>query len=572
MSHLLQVKNLSFSRNSKSLFADLNFAVNQQDRIGLVGHNGCGKSSLLQLLADQEEPDDGRIQKHRGLKWSFVEQFLPGKIAEETLLNAVVRRLPKVCQASEQYRAETLLSGLGFGPDQFHMPLAKLSGGQQNLALLARALITDPELLLMDEPGNHMDNQAMEMFKSYLKQTRSFALLMIAHDRDLLDSCTTKTWFIRDRRLYEFASAYSNAKQALAMQDAQSQKRRSDEEKEISRIRASAKRLAVWGKVHDNEDFSRKAKSMDRRADRLEAEKTFVSMGSGLQLSVDADRLNSKSMITLEGVSVDLPNGRNLVNCDYLMIRPGERVALLGKNGLGKSTTLRQLLSEYHEPGNSGIRFNPQARLFYYDQELSQLDQPLGRFDWLRQRVDNEDREVKQVLIQSGVRYRDFTQQVNTLSGGEKARMMFILMQLRRPNLAILDEPTNHIDLEGREQLEQQLVASGMTLLVTSHDRAFIEKVANRWLWIERRELQEIYDLDTFYHSLQPMPESNEVRPKQLSQPELIDSEGSLLERIEELEKLVREDKARKPKFQKPEKQRLWCEELESLWQQLEAM
>jgi ABC-type multidrug transport system ATPase subunit len=221
--------------------------------------------------------------------------------------------------------------------------------------------------------------------------------------------------------------------------------------------------------------------------------------------------------------------------------------------------------------------------LGFYDQELREFDPPVGRFDWLRSRVDGHNERITQVLLQSGVAYVDFNQPVNGLSGGERARMMFMLFRLRQPNFLILDEPTNHIDLEGREQLEQQLITSGATLLVTGHDRRFIERVANRWWWINNGVLEELHDPQRFYDtvftdtSATPVttPAGNSIAsqgvPSRRSAP-APSTDDILLQRIDELETLLAQDKARKAKFQKPALQWQWQAELDRLWAKLNEL
>jgi len=216
------------------------------------------------------------------------------------------------------------------------------------------------------------------------------------------------------------------------------------------------------------------------------------------------------------------------------------------------------------------IRFNPNISCVYYDQELTQLDTDQPRFDWLRDHIEGPDEQIKRVLIQAGIEYREFDQRVSRLSGGQKARMMFMLMRLKKPNLLVLDEPTNHIDLEGREQLEDELVSSGTTMLITSHDRVFLENVCTRFWWLHQGRIREIYQLSDFYdHLLDAEGNEASVQAEQTlsQQSDNIDT----LDRIQELEELLAADRQRKPKFQKPERQHEWQRELDKLWQQLDS-
>jgi ATPase subunit of ABC transporter with duplicated ATPase domains len=583
MSVVLRLSNLTFSRRSQPLFDNLTFTIRHGDRIGLVGHNGSGKSTLLSLIVGVEQPDQGEIWMPRGLRLGVVEQFVPQSLLEQTLEQAVLDVLPEERHRTDLYRVQALLESLGFRSEQGRLGIEALSGGEQNLALLARALVGEPDLLLMDEPGNHMDVVALARLQHFLSAQCPYAFLLISHDRELLDSTCNRTVFLRDKTLYSFALPYEKARTALADHDAQACHHRQVEAREIKRLQASARRLAEWGKVYDNEDLARKAKSMQKRIERLQDEQTFVSKGSGLDLQLASETLRAGSMLVLENLQVFTPDRqRQLVTSRFLHIKPGERVALLGKNGVGKSTTLNLVLDAFATP-HQAIRFNPNVQLGFYDQELREFSQGVGRFEWLRSRVDGHNERITQVLLQSGVAYVDFNQPVNRLSGGERARMMFMLFRLRQPNLLILDEPTNHIDLEGREQLEQQLLTSGATLLITGHDRRFIERVAHRWWWINNGVLEELHDPQRFYDTVCPRTSATPVTspsgdrvaspgvPSRRRAPAQ-STDDALLQRIDELETLLAQHKARKAKFQKPALQRQWQAELDRLWAQLSEL
>ena len=570
---LVNIINISYQAGTKKLFEDLSFSIEAGDRIGLVGHNGCGKSSLLSLLLGVHSPDDGRVQIQRGLKIGSVEQFVPEAIAGLAAIGALVDSLNDEERITRRFEAETLLYSLGFDEWQFSQPLEALSGGQKSLVLFARALIKQPELILLDEPGNHMDVSAMASLKAFLTGHQVPAFLMISHDRDLLDSVTNRTLWLRDERCYSFQLPYSQSRLALTEQDEAAAKARATEEKQIDKLKASAKRLATWGKVYDNEDLARKAKSMEKRVDKLEANKTFVTQGTGLALKVDADLLRSKQVFAFESESIESPDHRLLYKIPELVFRPGDRIALLGVNGSGKSSCIKHLLTHYKEDvgQQTTTRFNPNVRIGYFDQELEQFDQSLGIFDWVLVHCRAREEEVKQTLIQWGFAYRDHFRKVNFLSGGERARLLLLTFQLDQPNLLIMDEPTNHIDLQGKEQLEQELLIDGVSLLFTSHDRHFLEQVATRYWFIDRGELREIYDLNVFYDSLSSMDIKKPLTgfEKELTTEYSLPHEEEILERICKLEQLLAEDKNRKPKFQKAKKQQQWQRELDDLVGQL---
>lgn len=577
---LISLFDVSYQAGTKSLFSQLSVSIEAGDRIGLVGHNGSGKSTLLALMAGDLEPDDGRVQVQRGLVIGRVEQFLPSELNHCSLQDAVIDVLPTTRQLNEGYRVEYILSELGFNESQWALPMASLSGGQKNLALFARAVLLEPELLLLDEPGNHMDSTAMWHLKRYLQKPNVPGIIMISHDRDLLDSVTQRTLWLRDERIYSFNGSYSIAKARLAEQDEAAEKARKAEEQQIDKLQRSAKRLAHWGKVYDNEGLARKAKNMEKRIDRLESEKTFVTSGSGLSLDIDAELLKARQLFILENERVTAPDGAELFQVEELLFRPGDRIALLGVNGAGKSSAIRRLIETHQRPSDqqSTTRFNPNVHIGYFDQELERFESEQSIQYWVREQTSAGDEDIRQSLIHWGFPYLDHSRSVRVLSGGEKARLLLMTFQLDQPNLLIMDEPTNHIDLQGKEALEANLMQPGLSLLFTSHDRRFIERVATRFWWIHRGQLIEIQDLnqyedafDTSVHVGSSQRETDSDAPRNTGPDSHVDDPDRLLERMIELEQLLADDQTRKPKFQKPERQKQWQEELARLMARLEG-
>lgn len=588
MSTLLTCHQLTHSVGTKTLFRDISLAVAGGDRIGLSGHNGCGKSTLLGLLAGSVPPEAGEIARRQGLRLAMVEQFLPPEVGGQSLRAAVLAQIPAGEREAEGFRADVVLGSLGFHGEQLDLAVGDLSGGQLNRLMLARALVGEPDLLLLDEPSNHMDLATLALLERYLGEEIGCAFLLVSHDRALLDAVTNRTLILRDERLYAFDLPYSAAREALAEMDIAAAATRADEEKKIAALKASARRLAVWGRVYDNEKLARKAKSMEKRLARLEQARTFVSRGSGLSLTLDSRGMRSNRMLRIGDLTVT-PRGAPevpLFHIDELVIRPGDRVALLGANGCGKTSLLSAVVAGSADGTRPEIRFSPQAELGYYDQELKEVESRGGgltMLDFLRATTTAQETGIRNGLINAGFAYLDHERPVSALSGGERARLMFLRLRLNRPNFLIMDEPTNHIDIDGREELEAQLAEADATLLMTSHDRRFIDNVATRFLLVAEGRLREIADPEPFYESsLAGGAEASGSSSRREGDagppldPDLEPAPGAadeeaVLERIVELETLLAADEARKAKFQKPKLQAAWRAELAVLMRRLDG-
>ena len=572
MTTLVQGHRISHAMGTKQLFNHLDISINSKDRIGLVGHNGSGKSTLLSILNGSKTPDEGDLSYNSALKLETVEQFIDDSLLPLTLVDALGIKLAADERAYSEYKLPKLLHELGFTEDEHEFCVNDLSGGQQNRLMFARALISEPNLILFDEPTNHLDLATLVQFENLLNSL-DIAFLLISHDRQFLDSVTNKTIFLRDQSSYSFAQPYSSAKAKLDKQDEAAALRLKEEEKNIKSLKASAKRLADWGKVYDNEKLARKAKTMEKRIEKLEEAKTFVTKGSALNLTLDVSLSHANRMLQLENRFIKSPGDHptDLFFVEDFFIRPGDRVALLGHNGVGKTTLIKLITDTFDaNPQSELVKFNPQCDLGYYDQELEILDPAWSLVEALRHCCDRTEGEYKTSLIKAGFPYLDMEKQVNVLSGGEKARLMFLIIKLNEPNFLILDEPTNHIDIQGKEQLEKQLLDNNATLLITSHDRRFVDNIADRYVLIENGLLRELNDPTAFYKQ-----NVSRKRERQLSSSDKhisnadAESEDQMLQRIIELESLLTNDRARKPKFQKIANQEKWLAELNTLNSQL---
>ena len=574
MTTLIQGHRISHSLGTKQLFENLDINIDSRDRIGLVGHNGSGKSTLLSILNGCETPDEGDLSFNTALKLETVEQFIDESLLSLTLVNALGKKLPAEERAYSEYKLPKLLKELGFTEDEYDFQVKDLSGGQQNRLMFARALISEPNLILFDEPTNHLDLATLVQFENLLNQL-DLGFLLISHDRQFLDSVTNRTIFLRDQRTYSFSMPYTKAKSRLDEQDEAAALRLKEEEKNIKSLKASAKRLAEWGKVYDNEKLARKAKTMEKRIEKLEETKTFVSKGSALNLTLDVTLSHANRMLQIENRKITSPGSKpiELFYIEDFFIRPGDRVALLGHNGVGKTTLIKQITSTFEStPESELIKFNPQCDLGYYDQEMDILEPQWSLVEALRHCCNKTENEYKTSLIKAGFPYLDMDKQVKVLSGGEKARLMFLIIKLNQPNFLILDEPTNHIDIQGKEQLEKQLLEHNATLLITSHDRRFVDNIADRYVLIENGELRELNDPKSFYTQSISQKRTRSVSPTDpvlVDADEKINSEDQILQRIVELEQLLADDRSRKPKFQKPANQQKWETEIANLNSQL---
>ncbi|EOC0553620.1 ABC-F family ATP-binding cassette domain-containing protein [Cronobacter sakazakii] len=567
MSTLLTAHSLRIDSPFGPVLNALSFTLKKGDRIGLIGHNGCGKSTLLKALDGTIAPAEGVVTRAARCLLARVEQHLPDELHQQTLLDALLARLPEAGRESSAWRAQALLANMGFAEAAWSLTAGSLSGGQHTRLLLARALIFSPDLLLLDEPGNHLDLPTMLWLEQFLARWNG-SFILVSHDSALLDSVTNRTWILRDGQLQAFDLPCTQARAALAARDESDALRYKAEQKEIDRVTASAKRLATWGQVYDNEDLARKAKQMEKQVARLKEEQTELAQSSRWRLTLSGDALAADRLLELENLAVSAaPDAPTLFTLPLARLKSGDRVALLGHNGCGKSSLLRLLWRQW-QTGETvpGVTFHPRVSLGYYDQSLHQLPDNATLLEALEPFAP-ELQPRKLALISAGFPWARHGQRVDTLSGGERSRLLFVGLSLARYSLLMLDEPTNHLDMEGKEALAQTLQTFEGGLLLVTHDRTLMEASCNRFWLVEDGGLSEWHNMEALMARLRAAPtqEAENEAPAALAAPPDEHSDAHLLERLIELETRLNADLERKPRHQKPSLQAEWRKEIAHL-------
>ncbi|KAA8673458.1 ABC-F family ATP-binding cassette domain-containing protein [Pantoea dispersa] len=570
MSTLLSAHAVGFDIAFGPLFHSLDFSLKKGDRIGLIGDNGSGKSTLLKILSGELAASHGSVTPASHCLLARIEQHLPETLLEASLLDGVIARLPAAQRSSERWRAEALLHTLGFSTAQQSQTAATLSGGQHMRLLLARALILQPDLLLLDEPGNHLDLPTLLWLENFLIGWQG-SFVLVSHDSALLDRVTNCSAILRDRTLHVFRLPCTAAREALAQQDEADAQRHQAQQQEIARVESSAKRLAIWGRTYDNEGLARKAKQMEKRIDWLKDAQTTLSAGSPWQLQLQGEALQADRVLALPPMSIQPAAGAPpLFSLPALQVKSGDRIAIVGHNGCGKSSLLRQLWHSWQQ-GDSTL-FHPRARVGYYDQSLQQLrdDQTLSAA--LHGFAALSDEQCKMALISAGFPWLRHQQKVASLSGGERSRLLFVGLTLARYSLLLLDEPTNHLDMTGKEELAQALQQFAGAVLLVSHDRSLIASSCNRFWLIEQQQLSEWHDWPQVTARLATAHVPVDYPLAAAAVDDRPGDEDALLQALLVLEEKLQQDEARKAKHQKPAQQQQWRREIAQLKQQLNLL
>ncbi len=487
----IRLENVSFGF-SEPLFSDVTITVSNEHRLGIVGNNGAGKSSLIKCITGELEPTAGRIIRPKSLRFGVVEQDLPSGLRDMSLRDVIAQALPEADRDFESWKVDVALDAFDTPAALRDRPMEELSGGWRRLALIARAQVNDPDVLILDEPTNHLDLEKIVGLENWLNTyALGVPLLVVSHDRRFLDSCTNHTLFVRPVRSAAYPCPYSAARRLLEADDRSASAQREKELGEIRRLEKSAHTLREIGRNNYSDDAALKSRQIVERARKMKESLTDVAVETRREIRLDSSELNRKWLIRIDNVNVRSPTGDLLFKTGKLDIAQDERIVLQGPNGSGKSSFLkvmRQAFDDSERANQLGIQITPQARLGYLDQHLSDL--PLKKT--IRQFIVDlgfPEQLAKVRLVDAGFPFRDQERPVGVLSYGERSRLYLLSLQLLRPNFYLLDEPTNHLDITGQEKLESAMIEDGASCILVSHDRSFVDVVGTTFLSIHNKKL-----------------------------------------------------------------------------------
>lgn len=524
----IQLSNVTLILGAKHIFENLNWEIQHGQKVGLIGPNGAGKSSLFKLIMGEYSAElGGTVTRARQIQTGYLPQQ-PELDLTLTAFQAALDGNPRVAEVQaeleqveaslgdpavyghehrlqkaldkqghllDEYqsyggdsypgRVREMLVGLGMAKGDLSKPLSVLSGGQKKLVGLVRLLLVRPDVLLLDEPDNHLDLPGKIFLEKLIREYEG-TVVIISHDRYLLDAVVTHIADLEDGRLTVFEGDYSSYVMDKEARLARQEQLFRAQKKEIDRLEAAIKRYAIWGKVYDNEDFAAKAKSMQKRLDKMDKVEKPVTERRRIDLRLNGWR-GSNKVLELERISKSFGE-RCIFKSINETIWHGERVGLIGPNGSGKSVFIRMLLGQ-EKPDGGDIKIGPSVSIGYYAQEHETLDLEQTLLEAVRYAGRMSESNATALLLRYLFKYQQVSQKIGELSGGERSRLQLALVMLSGANFLLLDEPTNNLDIASAEVLEQALEDFVGTVLVISHDRYFLDRTVERLLAIENGEL-----------------------------------------------------------------------------------
>jgi ATP-binding cassette, subfamily F, member 3 len=514
----VNVTNLKLDLFARPILTQVDWEIHDDRCVGLIGANGAGKSSILKLIAGELTADGGSITRAKGLTIGYLAQEPqldpertalaealsahtelhaleaalhqievklgdPAVYGNEKALNRALDQQQRLLEKYEELggagyekRVRETLRGLGLDDAEFDLKCAVLSGGQKKLVGLAKLLITQPDLLLLDEPDNHLDLEG----KAFLERTINDyhgAVVIVSHDRYLLDHVVDDIAELEAGQVTVCGGSYSEYAYEKQLRLARAQQLYDVQQREIGRLQAAAKQLLIWGRQYDNEKFIKRGKAILGRIEKIDPLDRPVLEPKRMGLQINGWR-GSNKVLEIKQLAKSFAND-TIFNSLDLLIRHGERVGLVGPNGAGKSVLLKIVRGEI-EADRGEVIVGPSVSIGYYAQQHETLDRSQTLIDVIRHAKLCSEGEAVAFLRKFLFTYEQTRQRIDDLSGGERSRLQLALLMLSGANFLLLDEPTNNLDIASAEVLENALANFEGTVLCVSHDRYFLDRIATR--------------------------------------------------------------------------------------------
>ena len=545
---VLSCNNLNKSFGIDSILENVNFTVNEYDKIGIIGVNGTGKTTLFKIISGIYGYDSGDIYTSKDCEIGYLEQNtnfhsentileevlevfkdviemekylrdLEHKISEESsntnsttlekLMNEYSNKLEAFSDMNGYgYKSEAkgVLKGLGFSDEDMDKPISILSGGEKTRVLLGKLLLKKPTLLLLDEPTNHLDSEAIEWLEVFLKQYKG-TVILISHDRYFLDQVVNRIFEIHNKKLKTYNGNYSDFIKASAIEKELELKKFEDQQKDIKKQEESIERLKAFGR----EKHLKRARSKEKALAKVDVLDKPEAYRKKAKIEFNPSVTSGNDVLQLRDISMGY--GERILFKDLnLDIYRGEKVALIGANGIGKSTLFKIIMNEI-TPLSGDIKFGTNVNVSYFHQEQKTLN--------LDDTIIDEIWEDNKQLTQTSLRTmlgaflfegEEVFKKISTLSGGERARVAILKLILSNANLLLLDEPTNHLDIDSKEVLEEALSSYTGTIFTISHDRYFLNTVVDKVLVLDENGITEyLGNYDYYIEKKKQVQEMNTV-------------------------------------------------------------
>ncbi len=523
---ILQGKNLKKSYITNLIFENLDFHIQEGEKVGLVGPNGTGKSTLFRCITGEDSFDEGQLQMSARHSMGYMEQ-MPEFAPNFTLLDAVMEMFNDIFAMRDQLRqlelemggvegdaleklleeysalthryedlggfscesrAKGIIKGLGFTDADFSREIACFSGGEKTRASLARLLVREPDLLLLDEPTNHLDLEALDWLETYLRNYRG-AVLVISHDRYFLDQVTTRTMELNHHALKSYGGNYSRYLVLKAEQEMAQMRAYEKQQAEIARTEEYIRKYKAGIK-------SKQARGREKQLSRLER---LEGVQSDKSMLLHMHEVSGTGEVVLEIRDLAMAYPDKVLFSGFTdTIYKGEKVGLIGGNGVGKSTILKIIIGHLQPTGGT-VHLGARVKMAYYDQEHRQLNPDNKIIDEIVYQYDVTLREARDLLAQVMFFGEDVEKRIGDLSGGEKARVALLKIILDKPNFLIMDEPTNHLDISSKEIVEQFLEEFPGTVFMVSHDRYLLDAICTRTIVLEDQKFSAYLGNYSYY-------------------------------------------------------------------------